>query len=108
MNYYLKSILITVVIVVLLVYLYINICKQTISTSASTSTSASSNSVIESFEAKETNKVIELLREKYRKYETIEIPISMTNYGRNCMNWKDTNNQAFADYTGNKCITLSS
>ena len=99
MNYNFKILLISLTIIVILVYIYI--------ANANANATLAPTNMIESFEIKETNKVIELLRDKYKQYETIEIPISITNYGRNCMNWQDTNNPAFAQYTGNKCIAVS-
>jgi hypothetical protein len=105
MNYNFKILLISLTIIVILVYIYIANANANANENANP-TLAPTN-MIESFEIKETNKVIELLRDKYKQYETIEIPISITNYGRNCMNWQDTNNPAFAQYTGNKCIAVS-
>ena len=103
MNYNFKILLISLTIIVILVYIYI----ANANANANANATLAPTNMIESFEIKETNKVIELLRDKYKQYETIEIPISITNYGRNCMNWQDTNNPAFAQYTENKCIAVS-
>jgi hypothetical protein len=64
------------------------------------------NKTIESFVLSPTQEIIEALRQKYKKYETIEIPISTTDYGRICMDWRETNNPDYSKFTGNKCATL--
>lgn len=97
MNSNIKLLLLSITILSLLVYIAITRCNVD---------GTEDKMFIESFTLSATQEIIEGLKEKYRKYETLEIPISTTDYGRMCMDWRETNNPTYSKFTGNKCITV--
>lgn len=83
-----------------------------------TTTTPTTNSItLESFNNNNTSnkkpiynakKTMNSLSNKYKKYSELSVPISITDYGRTCMNWTDTNNPDYSKLKGNQCSIISS
>jgi hypothetical protein len=56
----------------------------------------------------DAKKTMNSLSNKYKKYVDLSVPISITDYGRTCMNWTDTNNPDYSKLKGNQCSIISS
>jgi len=51
--------------------------------------------------------VIETIRAKYKSFSTLEIPISMTDFGRTCVAWGTANNAKYSQFKDNICASVS-
>ena len=91
-----KILLLALVIILLLVYLNINSSESFTNTPTPTPSIANTNDIF-----------IETLRNRYKSYAKLNIPISTTDFGRSCMKWSETNNPAYTMLTGNQCSALS-
>lgn len=94
MNDILRGSLLLILFIVIAIYIIIPISHNP---------QAANSLGIEHFSS---SSVINNIRDKYSKYALLDVPISMTDYGRTCVNWQDANNPAYANMSSNKCSSL--
>jgi len=91
--------------------------SKTATTAIATAIATTNSNILENFngtpETTKTNSynsknILNTLSNKYKKYAALSVPISMTDYGRTCMSWSDTNNPAYSKLKGNQCSNISS
>jgi hypothetical protein len=98
MEYVTKLFLLIIVLVIMLMYLNTIRNQKLLETFAITPPP--------SIPIVNTGTIIDLLRTKYNQYESLDVPINTTDYGRNCVTWESTNNPAYSKYESNKCAKL--